>query len=158
MCNQRQDSVWIATAILVSVGVSAAGASCDSLAGLKLQDANVTSATVVAAGAYKPATGSAAPFKDLPEFCRVEGVIPPSADSHIEFEVWLPVTGWNGKYLGVGNGGFAGSIGYPALADAVMNGYVVSSTDTGHEGGATDGRWALGHYEKIVDYGYRGDS
>lgn len=85
----------------------------------------------------------------------MQGVLTPSPDSHIEFEVWLPVSGWNGKYLGVGNGGFAGSIGYTALADAVANGYVASSTDTGHKGGATDGVWALGHHEKMVDYGYR---
>ena len=38
----------------------------------------------------------------------MQGVIQPSIDSHIEFEVWLPASGWNGKYLGVGNGGFAG--------------------------------------------------
>jgi hypothetical protein len=155
MRNRRQDSVWIAMAILFSVAVGAAGASCDSLAGLKLQDANVTAATVIAAGAFRPATGSAAPFKDLPEFCRVEGVIQPSADSHIEFEVWMPVTGWNNRYLGVGNGGFAGSIYYAGLAAGVKYGYAVSSTDTGHKGSATDAAWALGHFDKIVDFGYR---
>jgi feruloyl esterase len=36
-----------------------------------------------------------------------------------------------------------------------MNGYASSSTDTGHQGGVTDARWALGHVEKIVDFGYR---
>ena len=85
----------------------------------------------------------------------MSGVLTPSADSHIEFEVWLPVAGWNGKYLGVGNGGFAGSIGYTALADAVANGYAASSTDTGHQASGVDGSWAIGHHEKMVDYGYR---
>ena len=43
-------------------------------------------------------------------FCRVEGVIRPSADSDISFEVWLPPAGaWNGKFSEIGNGGFAGS-------------------------------------------------
>ncbi|HML15568.1 MAG TPA: tannase/feruloyl esterase family alpha/beta hydrolase, partial [Bryobacteraceae bacterium] len=116
----------------------------------------ISSATIVAAGEFTPPSGpKAAIYKTTPEFCRVQGVIAPTADSHIEFEVWLPVAGWNGKYLGVGNGGFAGSIGYTALGEAVANGYVASSTDTGHQGGVTDGSWALGHYEKIVDYGYR---
>jgi len=106
------------------------------------------------AGAFAPPAGSPEPFKGLPAFCRVQGVIAPSADSHIEFEVWLPASGWNGKYLGVGNGGFAGSINYTGLA-AVGHGYVVSSTDTGHKGTAIDGEWALGHFDKIVDFGNR---
>jgi len=65
--------------------------------------------------------------------------------------------------MGVGNGGFAGSIRYaslpganaPSLANALLAGYATSSTDTGHRGDGTDARWALGHPEKVVDYGYR---
>jgi hypothetical protein len=138
-----------------------AAATCDSLASLKLGDATIRSAAVVAAGAFKlpPNAGvgpfAAPSFASVPAFCRVEGVIQPSSDSRIEFEVWLPVSGWNGRYHGEGNGGFAGSIDYGALAGAVIHGYASSSTDTGHQGGATDARWALGHTEKIVDFGYR---
>ena len=139
--------------VLAACAGVAAAADCDKLAE---KVASTTSAQVVAAGAFTPPSGPKAPvFKTTPEFCRVQGVLTPSADSHIEFEVWLPVSGWNGKYLGVGNGGFAGSIGYTALAEAVANGYAASSTDTGHKGGATDGVWALGHHEKMVDYGNR---
>jgi hypothetical protein len=139
---------------LAICGVAAA-ADCNGIAKSIPLAKNVT-AQVVAAGAFAPPSGPKAPiFKTAPEFCRVQGVLTPSGDSHIEFEVWLPVAGWNGKYLGVGNGGFAGSIGYTALADAVANGYVASSTDTGHQAGGTDGAWALGHHEKMVDYGYR---
>ena len=70
------------------------------------------------------------------EICRVQGVLTPSADSHIEFEVWLPTTGWNGKYLGTGNGGFAGEINYFDMIRSVGNGYATSSTDTGHQASA----------------------
>jgi hypothetical protein len=131
-----------------------AASTCESLTNLKLPSATITAAHPVDPGAFTPPAGPAAPFTKLPAFCRVQGVIAPSADSHIEFEVWLPVSNWNGRYLGAGNGGFAGSIWYPALA-AVGLGYAVSSTDTGHKGVATDGEWALGHFEKIVDFGYR---
>ena len=69
----------------------------------------------VAAGAFVP-PGSpvpeAASFSGVPAFCRVTGVSKPSPDSNIEFEVWMPSSGWNGKFHGVGNGGFAGSISY----------------------------------------------
>ncbi len=127
-------------------------ADCGGLNALKLKDTSLT-ATDVGAGAFTPPAGPA--IKDMPAFCRVQGVIKPSADSDIEFEVWLPVSGWNGKYQGVGNGGFAGSIQYPLLAAGVKSGYATASTDTGHKGGATDADWAMGHYEKIVDFGYR---
>jgi len=157
MRNRRQNSLWIAAAMLSLSAVGhAAAASCESLAGLKLQGATVTASTVVFKGAFKPPSGGNGPFKDLPEFCRVEGVIQPSADSHIEFEVWMPMSGWNNRYLGVGNGGFAGSIYYQGLAAGLQTGYAVSSTDTGHKGGVTDAAWALGHFDKIMDYAYRG--
>jgi hypothetical protein len=131
--------------VLIALAGIAAAADCDRVGG-----------SVVAAGAFAPPAGpKLGIYKAMPEFCRVQGVLAPAADSHIEFEVWLPVHGWNGKYLGVGNGGFAGSIGYTALAVAVAGGYAASSTDTGHKGGGTDAAWALGHHDKIIDYGYR---
>jgi Tannase and feruloyl esterase len=158
----RRDVMITRTLLSISLlAAPLAAATCDSLAALKLADTTITSATTIAAGAFTlpadppPTPSLASSFKKLPDFCRVEGVIQPSSDSHIEFEVWLPAFGWNGKYHGEGNGGFAGSINYTALADSVMSGYASSSTDTGHKGGATDGRWALNHPEKIVDYGYR---
>ncbi len=41
------------------------------------------------------------------------------------------------------------------VARAVGRGYAAAATDTGHQGGATDATWALGHPEKIVDFGHR---
>ena len=67
----------------------------------------------------------------------------------------MPTSGWNGKFEGVGNGGFAGAISYAGLAAAVARGYATASTDTGHRAGGTDAGWALGHPEKVVDFGYR---
>jgi hypothetical protein len=127
--------------------------TCEKLAELKLANTAITAAQSVAPGAFAPATGPAAPFKELPAFCRVTGVIKPTTDSDIRFEVWMPSTGWNGKFQGIGNGGFAGTITQPALAAAVARGYAAASTDTGHT--TTDASWALGHPEKIVDYGHR---
>jgi hypothetical protein len=142
--------------ILASAGLLCA-ANCDDLSALKLPSTTIHSAKTVEAGAFTPPSGAAgARFKNLPAFCRVAGVIAPTQDSQIEFEVWLPASNWNGRLLGVGNGGFAGSIAYAEMAMAIAAGYAVSSTDTGHEAGATNAQWALGHFEKIVDYGYRG--
>jgi hypothetical protein len=99
-----------------------AAATCDSLASVKLTDARVTAVQVVAAGAFLPPGPAPRPaaltlYKSLPAFCRLQGVSTPTSDSHIEFEVWLPVSGWNGKYMGIGNGGSAGSITYTDLLE-----------------------------------------
>ncbi len=90
----------------------------------------------------------------LPAYCRVAATLKPSADSDIKMEVWMPVSeNWNGKIEVVGNGGWAGVISYAAMAQALKEGYAAASTDTGHTGG--NGMFALGHPEKIVDFGYR---
>ena len=158
------------------------GATCESLSGLKLPHTTVTAAQVVAPGAFTlpgpvrgergetagdvaaraaegggQAVGRAAALAQalasLPSFCRVSATIAPSSDSDIKVEVWLPAAGWNGKFQAVGNGGWAGTVSYAALAQAVAGGYATASTDTGHTGNS--GAFALGHPEKLVDFGYR---
>ncbi|MGC1619752.1 MAG: tannase/feruloyl esterase family alpha/beta hydrolase [Candidatus Acidiferrum sp.] len=142
--------------------VHGAGQSCEQLALLTLPNTKITSAESVAPGAFSPPSNLAAwlardpnLFKRLPAFCRVTAVARPSADSDIKIEVWMPTSGWNGKFRGQGNGGFAGEIEYAALAGAIGQGYAAASTDTGHEADDTDAKWALGHPEKIIDFGYR---
>lgn len=156
MNHQKTGSaVWLAFAglFLLTATSAVAAATCEGLVQLQLPNTTITTAQTVAAGAFAPPSGSAAPYKDMPSFCRVAGVIKPSSDSEIKFEVWLPSANWNGKFHGIGNGGFAGSISYSGMASAVIRGFATASTDTGHSGG--DASWALNHPEKIVDYGYR---
>jgi tannase/feruloyl esterase len=96
---------------------------------------------------------AAAPAIVLPAHCRVAAVLNPSPDSQIEMEVWLPSESWNGKFQAVGNGGWAGTISFPAMATALQEGYATASTDTGHKGG--NAAFAIGHPEKLVDFAYR---
>lgn len=133
--------------------------TCASLAQLNLPKVTITQAENVAAGAFVPPDlkqGEKVPewSTSLPAFCRVVAKLTPTADSDIKLEVWMPLSGWNGRFKGQGNGGFAGYIAYGGLAASITQGYATASTDTGHssEGAA----WALGHPEKVVDYGYRG--
>jgi len=65
----------------------------------------------------------------------------------------MPMSGWNGKFLAVGNGAWGGSIQYAALAESLKRGYAAASTDTGHTG--PDASFAVGHPEKLIDFGYR---
>ena len=90
--------------VLLLGGLSAtsvAAQTCEKLTGLKLANSTITAAQPVAQGEFVPATGSPTPFKDLPAFCRVTGVIKPTPDSDIRFEVWMPSAGWNGKFQGI---------------------------------------------------------
>lgn len=138
-------------------GPAAAPATCEKLATtLVLEKTTVTAAQVVAAGQFTRQGMGAAEAKQaasLPAFCRVSLTLKPSTDSDIKSEVWLPMTGWNGKFLQVGNGAWGGSIQYGPLADGLRRGYAVASTDTGHTG--SDASFAMGHPEKLIDFGYR---
>jgi len=136
-------------------GQSGVGA-CEGLAALGDPQVTIARAQIVPAGAAAvadvPAAALASP---LPAFCRIAATLAPSADSTINVEIWLPSAAWNGKFEAVGNGGWAGSISYAAMADALRRGYVAASTDTGHTGGSA--AFALGHPEKLLDYAYRSE-
>ena len=142
--------------VFLASGAAQAAGDCAGLKAKVLPDAEITAATLQPAGPFviPPDLGPARTVS-LPSFCRVKGVLRPTSDSQIAFEVWLPADDWNGRFQGIGNGGFAGAIGYSGLAAAVQGGYAAAATDTGHAAGGTDARWAKGHPEKIVDFGWR---
>ena len=152
----------ISTAVAaLALAAPASAKDCASLASLKV-DGKVTAATLVNAGAFSQPAGPGAPpgvgagaYKDMPAFCRVQATLTPTKDSDIKVEVWLPATGWNGKFVAVGNGIWAGQLSYSAMADPLKQGYAVATTDTGHTGSGLDAKWAVGHPEKLVDFGYR---
>ena len=129
--------------------------ACEKLAELQLTKASITSAAVVPEGPI-PGRPQNAPPIVAPARCVVQGVARPTSDSEIGFEVWLPLEGWNGKYQQVGNGGWAGAIPVGSLVRAVERGYAAAGTDDGHKSsGAGDATWAIGHPEKVIDFGWR---
>ena len=135
--------------------------TCDAKLFALPTTASVTAAASVSSGTFvAPAAGGSSigglrpvPFTNLPEFCRVSVTLRPSLDSDIKAEVWMPTSGWNGKLLAVGNGGWGGVISYPALATALARGYAAASTDAGHA--TSGGAFVLGHPEKYADNAYR---
>jgi feruloyl esterase len=143
-------------AILIATGSAhAEQSSCERLNTLQLPDVSIRAATQITPEPQWQIEGDAltrSAVKVTQPFCRVQARI----EKEIEFEVWLPASAdWNGKHLGVGNGGYSGFINYSALAHGLRRGYASSSTDTGHSGGPMDASWALGHPERIVNYGHR---
>ena len=145
--NIRNVSGFLLVLTMASASTLTLAATCESLASLAFEDATITAAQLVAEGASN--------HIGLPAHCRVAATLKPSSDSDIKIEVWLPASDWNGKYQAVGNGGWAGSISYDAMARALAQGYATSSTDTGHSGGG--GSFAFGHPEKVIDYAYRSE-
>jgi feruloyl esterase len=141
---------WLA----VPAPAVAESGSCSDLAKMALPHATITAAAPVQAGAFTPdAQSEAGDFTALPAFCRVVATLKPTGDSDIKIEVWLPASGWNGKFQAVGNGAFSGAIAYPAMGRALARGYAAASTDTGHVGNTAS--FALGHPEKLIDFGWR---
>ena len=157
-------TVSLAATVLGTAPVSATR-SCEGLVNLSLPGAVVTAAQSVTGGTFNTppgcTTGSPGCTTNtgLPAFCRVAGTATPTSDSIINFEVWIRTDdSFNGKYEQVGCGGFCGSINYtgPAasLTSAIRRGYAAAATDDGSQAGGQP-TFALGHPEKIVDFGYR---
>lgn len=117
---------------------------------LRLSHVTVNSAILNTTGGYTP-PGATTPITGLPGFCAVALTQTDPADNPIHITVWLPAK-WNGRFQGIGGGGYACGIFYapapgyvsPSLAETLKGGYASAATDCGVP--STDGYtggWAL---------------
>ncbi len=148
---------------LASAAAAPAGDACAQLKDLKLANVRITAADPVSADqsfAFPPSAFNAMagpnPAVSKIAFCRVAATL----DTEIEIELWMPQD-WNGRFLGVGNGGMTGAINYPAMRDGLKRGFATASTDTGHTtpasfSGMFDSSWVAGHPQRVVDFGHNG--
>jgi feruloyl esterase len=180
MMRYRPCLIGAAMALFAGVAIASTPAMatpCTNLQSLQLHHTTITSATDNTTGVFVP-PGSA-PITGLPAFCRVTATLTPSSDSSIKIEVWLPESGWNGKFLGTGGGGFQGVITYNELASGLKAGFASTNSDlgTGSSGcsplfcgsngnmgnslaiafgdPAAPSTGLFGHPERIKDFGYR---
>jgi feruloyl esterase len=144
-------SLLAGTAFATPSAMAAATCSVDGLTALNVP--NVTIHTAVAVGAVPP----------VPAFCNIAGVVTTTGDGAPDgaavFLMHLPAN-WNHKLLGLGNGGFAGAASLGGSGLALVRGYALVDSDTGHEAGGTDARWALNtdgtpDKAKLTDYYFR---
>ncbi|HSC24021.1 MAG TPA: tannase/feruloyl esterase family alpha/beta hydrolase [Casimicrobiaceae bacterium] len=145
----------LAVAAALFCAAPAAATTCADLLNLALPKTTITLAQSYSAN--QTVSGSTKAPVDL---CRVAGTIKPGPQSNVNFEVWIPMNGgWNGKYQQVGNGGFAGAISLPTIANAVSRGYATAGTDDGTSGSPPDiprGAPAfINNTDVLLDYGYR---
>jgi feruloyl esterase len=154
---RSHSSLSLALLLLSGAVAGHAAVTCESLNSAKIKDGTILSSQVVAAGQFTGQANAPAPqkaaFAKLPAFCRVEAKLTPSSDSDIRIEVWLPVSGWNGKLVEGGNGAFSPSLSYSTMSQALLNGFAATSSNTGHE--ENNAKFALDHPEKLIDFGYR---
>jgi hypothetical protein len=146
--------LWVLVSLLGVHSSMLIAADCAGLKDLKLEGTSIIVAESVTSGELR-IEGTQSPMRNLPAFCRVAGLLRPTSDSEIRFEVWMPEQGWNARLLGSGNGGFAGSIGYQQFASYLKRGFAVAGSDAGHQAEGTDASWAYGHPEKVKDFGWR---
>lgn len=118
--------------------------ACTDIASLALDGVEINKSAVVPAGAMVPVpyVGTIGP---LPAHCLVNGVIGrrkgvDGEEFGIRFALALPDNNaWNGDFMMQGGGGGNGVVAYPmgpsytGDRSALARGFVVASTDTGHE-------------------------
>lgn len=120
--------------------------ACADLTSLKLDDVEITKSALVSAGTEVPPPYPGAPgIGPLPAHCRVDGVINrrkgvDGEEYGIGFALALPQPdAWNGDFMMQGGGGGNGFVAYPTGASyagdtpALLRGFAVASTDTGHK-------------------------
>ena len=83
----------------------------------------------------------------------IKVLLNPAQGSNIHVEIWLPDAGkWNGRFLGLGNGGAAGHIDSNSLAGWAAGGFAVATTDMGTAPAPQSGN---GNREVWKDFGFR---
>jgi feruloyl esterase len=150
-------SMIVAVAATLLGGTPAsAQLACEGLAARAFGDTLVVQAQSFAGGSFTAPDGIA--YENVPSFCKVSAVANPTQDSVINIEVWMPTQGWNGRMVGQGNGGYAGTIalGVPAMVAAIQAGAASANTDMGTAPSSNnDGDALIGHPQKWADFGWR---
>ena len=130
--------------------------NCTDFADGLLSNGVITAAQSIPAGDYTAPNGVT--YQGLPAFCRIAATLKPTPESDIKIEVWMPSqpNAWNGRFVGTGNGGYAGAIVYSELAATLALGFTAVNTDMGTSPSNTlDGKPLTGMPQKQVDFGYR---
>ena len=156
-CGGSDDAATGTGEVISKAGV--VGGNCESLMNLKMTDVTIASVANITQPFTAPGGGAVV----TTPFCRVVGTAQPTSDSNINFEVWLPpAADWNAKFYSGTGGGSTGSIQYGALRTGLAARYAAMSHDRGHTSRAdlgvpvtTDGSWAAGHPERIIDWAHR---
>lgn len=128
-----------------------ADARVSAIQALQIPDGTITSVQRDESPTFTASDGKTQ--TNLPPRTIVKIALKPAAGSNINVELWLPDSEkWNGRLLGLGNGGSAGRINPLSLAWPAASGYAVVTTDMGTAPNADSG---IGNREVWKDFGFR---
>jgi feruloyl esterase len=136
--------------VIVEVMAQSSCIAEQAIKAIKLPGVTITELQEISSGDFILPGGKM--VKGLPVILRVVFIAKPTAASYIRNEIWMPKDTWNGRFLGTGNGGGAGSISYNALISGVKRGFATANTDMGTSGGLIK---AVGCPDIWADFGYR---
>ncbi|MFC4033299.1 tannase/feruloyl esterase family alpha/beta hydrolase [Streptomyces polygonati] len=85
------------------------------------------------------------PAEDVPAYCDITVTLThPGAHDYEHLRIWLPDTGWTGRFQAVGGSAYAAGDFGSGLAAAIKGGYAAATTDAGVTPAYLDvGAWAL---------------
>ncbi len=137
--------------LVAAFAVAAAAISAQSKPAARCSDLRALTNLEVSIGVATDMAATA----EAPAHCRVFGQILPQ----VGFELRMPAD-WNGRFVMVGNGGFAGEdTDSPArraqYGRILRRGYAVAATDTGHSGVTDPGGTFAADRQKLLDYAFR---
>ena len=142
----------VASAFLL-MPVQAHAGNCETLTGVSLPgNTTITSAQTLSGNLTINAVGATANLTGMPPFCRIVGVTRPGPNSSVNWEVWMPASGWNGRYVQIGGGAIDGSVNVSTLAARVQLGYAAAADDGGSTGKFAD---FVNNSDRQLDFAYR---
>jgi hypothetical protein len=146
MIHVRLLLLFVATTCASSIARAQAADSCVNLGHFRMDGVEITKVAMIPAGTtVPPVYPGAPPNGPLTAHCRVDGVInrrkgAGGEEFGIGFALALPeAAAWNGDFMMQGGGGGNGVVAYPIGASysgdksALVRGFAVASTDTGHK-------------------------
>lgn len=158
ICRFRNAAIFalIIGGLGMTPAIAQTSTSCESLSSFSFANTTINYALAQPGGPYVAADAWHLAFTNLPPYCEVYATIAPTADSQINVRVWMPTQRYNGRYLGTGNGGYAGGFFFSELADGINRGFATANTDMGANGAAgVNADLLVGHPEKWKDFGWR---
>lgn len=119
--------------------------------GLSIESSSMTMLEHDASPSFTTSDGQVR--NDVPPRTVVKLALHPAPGSNINVELWMPDPDrWNGRFLGLGNGGAAGHINPMTLLGPMAEGYAAATTDMGTAPNSDSG---IGNPEVWKDFGFR---
>jgi feruloyl esterase len=151
--NRLQKTNCVLAAVVVSLEVLSLSALAENCTQSRIQAISPSNTTIVSVTVQADRS-----------YCDVIGYVTTihHGPNQVNFELMLP-SQTNGRFLFIGNGGFAGGLSFPEvfpdfedLSRLTQAGFAIAFTDTGHQGSFLDGSWALFDEAKQDDFLFQG--